>query len=104
MASIPGKLHDAALLAQAGANIAAVDEVSQQRSAVFQNMFQIQNMVHERTSCTFVPKQEGKSCLYFACENGHLELVKYFCENFGETLLMLQNYVSCMLDCQLLLT
>ncbi len=33
--------------------------------------------------------QEGESCLYMACQNGHFELVKYLYERGGEKLLML---------------
>jgi hypothetical protein len=46
-------------------------------------------------SCT----QRGESCLYAACEMGHLEVVKFLCERGGEALLMLTRIVSVCVDC-----
>jgi hypothetical protein len=56
-----GNLQRAIVLLHAGANIMAVD-----------------------------PYGWG-SCLHFACENGHLEVVKYLCKHGGEELMMLAN-------------
>ena len=41
-----------------------------------------------------VHAQVGTSCLYIACTNAHLNVVKYLCELGGEKLLMLTNNVS----------
>ena len=38
--------------------------------------------------------QDGESCLYAACEGGHLKVVEYLCELGGEKLLMQTNEVS----------
>ncbi len=37
--------------------------------------------------------QDGASCLLKACENGHVGVVKYLCEQGGEELLMLTDKV-----------
>jgi hypothetical protein len=38
--------------------------------------------------------QDGASCLLKACENGHVGVVKYLCEQGREELLMLTDKVS----------
>ena len=38
--------------------------------------------------------QNNASCLYIACQEGHLDVVKYLCERGGEKLLMLTTMVS----------
>jgi hypothetical protein len=40
------------------------------------------------------PGQDGKSCLYMACQQGHLVVVKYLCRQGGKQLLMLTEKVS----------
>ncbi len=38
--------------------------------------------------------QNGASCLYLASSKGHLEVVKFLCEQGGKELLMLTNKAS----------
>jgi hypothetical protein len=42
--------------------------------------------------CAYV--QDGASCLVVACQNGHVEVVKYLYSCGGEALLMLKRKVS----------
>jgi hypothetical protein len=43
--------------------------------------------------------QDGESCLYKACRQGHLEVVKYLYEQGGKELLMLRRNVSRLWAC-----
>ncbi len=44
-----------------------------------------------RLAC--VNEQDGRSCLTWACEGGHLDIAKYLCELGGEEMLMRQSEV-----------
>jgi len=44
--------------------------------------------------CVCVCVQQGLSCLLMAAQQGHLEVVKYLCENGGDELLVWRDQVS----------
>jgi hypothetical protein len=50
----------------------------------------------------WLAEQGGRSCLHLACEGGHLDVVKYLCERWGEALLMLTTKVRelCVWTCE----
>jgi hypothetical protein len=86
-----GALEDVKALLQDGADIMAVNDVSNGMHICKHVFYHMRPMIWPDHKC--MGAQDGRSCLLEASRKGHIEVVKYLCELGGEKLLMLTNEV-----------